>query len=177
MESYEDVIASAPQVARPVLMAAVKEWDERSIRLNNNNIITWNGVIIEMSEGTDDSSKWLVLEPHRRLDGTIVYGDSWERRNSGEFIGPSGIMIDAQLCLVHRNGVYIFPNGLNVQPSGQEGWGPPKQVGIIYRPGSSPINGIQHFPMPEEADAKYIDQHVKESVGPADFSNAPRKSL
>ena len=121
-------------------------------------MITWNGVIIEMPEGTDDSSKWLISE--RRLDGTIVYGDSWERRNSGEFIGPSGIMIDAQLCLVHRNGVYIFPNGLTIQPSGQEGWGPPRQVGIIYQPGSSQINGIQYFPMPEFADAKYMEQKI-----------------
>lgn len=148
-ETFDDVLADAPQIARPFLMAAVDTWDFRSIQLNNGNVVTWNGIIVDPSENPSDASAWFITEPYRRLDGTIVYGDGWERRNDGTFVAQSGLMIDKDLTLIHRNGHSIFPDGMTVAPSGRIFYSKPNSVGIIYRPGSSDAVGVVYEPRPE----------------------------
>ncbi|KIW08164.1 uncharacterized protein PV09_01095 [Verruconis gallopava] len=166
LETFADVMAKAPQEARPFLMDTVKASDETSILLNNGNYMTYNGVIICPQNDRSNAREWIIKEPWRRLDGTIVYGDHWERKNNGVFVAPSGLMIDKNLTLIHRNGQTIFPDGAVVMPNGKMQIGQPNTVGIIYRPGLSPVRGIQHWALPEPS----IDEEVLRGIVPADPS-------
>ena len=169
-ETFEDVISGAPQVPRPLLMASVDTFDQRSFLLNNKQIVSWNGVIIEPdTEEPDNTQKWVISEPFRRLDGTIIYGDKWERLNNGDFRGPSGIMIEKDLTLVHRNGFHIYPDGTTYAPSGKIIQGNASTVGIIYRPGTSDVVGIQHHTIQEPP----MDPNIKMET--ADFRFEPSK--
>jgi hypothetical protein len=148
-ETFDDVMQAAPQEARPALMMTIKEFDNKSIKLKNGLILTWNGVIIDPSENPNEPSEWTILEPHRRLDGSILYGDGWERRNNGTFVAQSGLEITDQLCVIHRNGYHVYQDGTTIAPSGRiETNGMKNSVGIIYRPGTSNVEGLQHHPMP-----------------------------
>jgi hypothetical protein len=165
-ETFEDVIDAAPQIARPLLMASVADSDYRAVRLNNGMLVTWNGIIVDTTEHATDGSRWFITEPYRRLDGTVVYGDGWERRNDGTFVAQSGLMIDRDLVLVHRNGHSVFPDGLTVSPSGKLFQGVPESVGIIYKPdGVDHGEGIVHKARVEEE----MDRVVQEAIMPIDY--------
>lgn len=170
-ETFEDVMDFAPQVSRPFLMATVKESDDRCVQLNNGLLVTWNGVIVDPTQNPTDPYEWYISEPYRRLDSTIVYADGWERKNNGSFVAQSGLTIDKELTLVHRNGHTVFQDGTTVAPSGKMFQGQANSVGIIYRPGVSNILGIQHLPMQEQE----MDDEFRYAIMPVKFDGAISK--
>jgi hypothetical protein len=83
-------------------------------------------------------------------------------------------MIDKNLTLLHRNGQVVYPDGTTIMPSGKIHTGSKQPtVGIIYRPGLSPIRGVQTWAIEEPP----IDRAVFESIVPADPTKGISKRL
>jgi hypothetical protein len=150
-ESFEDVMCTNPQESRPVLVSSIQVTDDNSFKFSDGLMMTWNGVIIDIAGNDDDCTKWLISEPHRRLDGSIHYADGWRRDNNGRFMAPSGLVINPDLSVQHKNGITIYNDGLTISPSGQRSQGRANSVGIIYRVGVGAEPGLQFQPIRQPA--------------------------
>jgi hypothetical protein len=146
-ETFEDVMSTNPQEPRPVQVLALEVTDDNSFKFRNGLMMTWNGVIIDTGGNDDDCTKWLIQEPHRRLDGSIHYADGWRRENNGTFVAQSGLVIGPDLSLQHKNGYTVYNDGVTISPSGQQSQGPANSVGIIYRIGVGTEPGLQFQPI------------------------------
>jgi hypothetical protein len=173
-EEFVDIMRSAVQIPRPFLMETVKKWDPTTVEFYNGLYMTWNGVIIDPTRSPNSPEDWLILEPQRRLDGTVVYGDNWERKIDGTFVAQSGLQITNQLCLIHNSGYHVYQDGTTIAPTGKITTGIKNSIGIIYRPGTNDLDGIQFHVL--ETDHAFNNQ-FNASIRPIKPQNPTSKNL